>query len=178
MKWWGLPPHSMPRQARGVPWLPTYHTVYCRCLLTQVGHERLLTPARHLPRVRGPDSRAGAIRRSQCPQRQGPAPSCQPGGGAWAHHGASEQQCLPRGACSGTRQQGGAGSHRRTMWPNGPSPRHPAPPALPGKASALCRRPTPRPGSCSWAWETGLSWARRANNSVWPVFQQPCCLSL
>lgn len=127
------------------------------CLLTQVGCERLLTPARHLPRVRGPDSRARAARRSQCPQRQGPAPSCQPGRGAWAHHGGPEQQCLPRGACSGTRQQGGAGSiagpcGRTVQAPTTPRPwpsqaRHPrsadtAPHAL-GPAPGLGKQACP-----------------------------------
>lgn len=42
-----------------------------------MGCECLLPPARHLPRVWGPDSRAWATRRSQCPQRRGPVPSCQ-----------------------------------------------------------------------------------------------------
>ena len=57
------------------------------------------------------------------------------------HHGGSEQQCLPRAACSRTRQQGDAGSHRRTTWPNSPSP----PPCTPGPP----RRATAYPwGSC------------------------------
>ena len=132
MKRWGLPPHPMSRQARGADQVP-------QCMLqVLINTGGLLAPSstsQAPPESLGPRFKGVATRRSQCPQQQGPVPSCQSTTVALSSSVCPEDQAARR------RRLPSQDHMAERSKP--PPPRAPSPPRQ-GLRALLTPRPVPR----------------------------------